>query len=156
MENIQNPPRHGEGDRAQRGGGGARQSRRLEVSAARRLRREMSLPEVLLWQRLRGGGSGRKFRRQHPIGPYIADFYCAAVKLVIEVDGSVHDAVGRPERDEERERFIVENGLRVMHVRASDILRDVDGVAASIAMLTSPPLHQPAAGPPPHAGEDPR
>ena len=55
---------------------------------AKDLRRSMSPPEVLLWTRLRVlRGDGPTFRRRHPIGPYIADFYCAAAKLVIEVDG---------------------------------------------------------------------
>ena len=112
----------------------------------------MSLPEVLLWQRLRG--SGIRFRRQHPIGPSITDFYNAATRLVVEVDGAVHDAEDRHERDDERERFLVENGYRVIRVIAADILRAADEVAASIVAFAAHPLHQPAAGPPPRSGED--
>ncbi len=58
------------------GGGGLPQMLRPEVSIARKLRREMSLPEVQLWQRLRGRVGRFRFRRQHPIGPYVVDFYC--------------------------------------------------------------------------------
>jgi very-short-patch-repair endonuclease len=114
----------------------------------------MSLPEVLLWQRLRGAATGAKFRRQHPIGPYVADFRCASAKLVIEVDGAVHDAPGRPDRDNEREGFLVENGYQVVRVPAADVLKDADAVAASIAALVAAPLHRPADGPPPRTGED--
>ena len=63
---TQNPPRDGEGDRAKRGGGGSPNLRRPEVYEARRARREMSLPEVLLWQRLKGSPQGIAFRKKHP------------------------------------------------------------------------------------------
>src|ERR1700745_3415651 len=62
------------------------------VATARRLRLEMTLPEVLLWTAIRGGRiGGFRFRRQHPIGPYVLDFYCAAEKFAVGVDGSAHD-----------------------------------------------------------------
>ena len=70
-------------------------------------------PEVLLWQRLKGGQSGVKFRKQHPIGDYVADFYCAATRTVIEVDGEAHNRGDRPRRDIDRDRFLKENGYRV-------------------------------------------
>ena len=63
---------------------------------AQSLRREMSLPELLLWQALRRHGAGFKWRKQHPAGPYIVDFYCDALKLCIEVDGEAHDRGERP------------------------------------------------------------
>ena len=147
-----NPPRNGEGDRAQRGGGGVPQMRRPETETARKLRREMSLPEVLLWQRLRGGQAGAKFRRQHTIGPYIADFYCAAARLVVEVDGEIH--AGRTAKDGDRDRFLQENGYEVLRVNAADVLKNIDAAAEAIASLAARPLHHPADGPPPRAGED--
>jgi very-short-patch-repair endonuclease len=59
---------------------------------ARELRRGMTVPEIKLWGWLRGRRvRGAKFRRQHPIGPFIADFYCAEVGLVVELDGGMHD-----------------------------------------------------------------
>jgi very-short-patch-repair endonuclease len=151
-----NPPRNGEGDHAQRGGGGSRPAQRPEVYFARNLRQEMSLPEVLLWERLRGAATGVKFRRQHPIGPYVADFYCSALKLVLEVDGKGHDHGDRPKRDLARDAFLKENGYEVVRVAAVDILKNADDVAQSIATLVANPLHhQPAAdGPPPRTGED--
>src|SRR5208337_573404 len=59
---------------------------------ARQLRRNATIPERMLWNRLRGGRlAGLKFRRQQPIGPYIVDFFCHEVGLVVEVDGRSHD-----------------------------------------------------------------
>ncbi|MBY0521100.1 MAG: DUF559 domain-containing protein [Sphingomonas sp.] len=150
----ENPPRNGEGDRAKRGGGGVPQLRRPEVYTARKLRREMSLPEVLIWQRVRGGQAGLKFRKQHPIGPYVVDFYCRQGSLVIEVDGEAHDRGDRPVRDEASDAFLTENGYRILRVPARDILRDVDGAVAAIVAFAEAPLHRPSDGPPPRAGED--
>jgi len=112
----------------------------------------MSLPEVLLWQRLKGSAAGIKFRRQHPIGPYVADFFCRDALLVVEVDGRIHE--GSIEQDQARQRFLRENGYRVLRIAAAEVLKDPDAAAASIASVASRPLHQPAAGPPPRAGED--
>jgi len=89
---------------------------RPEVSTARRLRREMSLPEVLLWERLRGRRNGLSFRRQHPIGPYVADFDCAAARLVVEVDGEAHADASRSASDDYRDQFMQENGYQVLRL----------------------------------------
>ena len=150
------PPRDGEGDRAKRGGGGSETLRRATVYAARRLRREMSLPEVLLWQRLKGSPEGIAFRKQHPIDPYVADFYCSLARLVIEIDGEAHDRGERPKRDEARDAFLEERGYQVLRIAAGDILKDPDGAAASIVAYAGDPLHHRAArgGPPPRPGED--
>ena len=70
---------------------------------ARRLRRGLSLPEIVLWQALRKlRVGGLRFRRQHPIGPYILDFYCPSARLAIEVDGFAHDTVAEAHRDARR------------------------------------------------------
>lgn len=114
----------------------------------------MSLPEVLLWQRLKGSPQGIAFRKQHPIGVYRADFYCAAAKLVIEVDGVAHDMGDRPERDVERTKRLEMQGYQILRIPASDVLRDADEAAQSIVSFAARPLHQPSAGPPPRAGED--
>jgi very-short-patch-repair endonuclease len=114
----------------------------------------MPLPEVLLWQRFKGSAAGVKFRRQHPLGPYVADFYCAATRTVVEVDGEAHGRGERPERDLSRDAFLRANGYRVLHVHAAEILRDADAAASSIAAFAATPLHQPPAGPPPRAGEE--
>ena len=129
---------------------------RPEVYTARRLRKDMSLPEVLLWQRLRGGASGVKFRRQHPIGPYVADFYCRALRLVIEIDGQGHNHGAQPLHDDRKTQFLEENGYQVFRIAAADVLKDADQVADAIRLLVANPLHhQPlAGGPPPRARED--
>ena len=142
-----NPPRDGEVARS--AGGGGPSLRRPEVYDARRARREMSLPEVLLWQRLKGTPQGIRFRKQHPIEGYRADFYCAASKLIIEVDGIAHDMGNRPQRDEVRTASLETRGYRVLRIAAADVLKDADAVAASIVALAAHPLHRPADGPPP-------
>jgi very-short-patch-repair endonuclease len=156
------PPRDGEGDRRPKAGGGggseerATSLRRPTVYAARRLRRTMTLPERLLWQRLRGSPQGIAFRKQHAIDPYVADFYCAGPKLVIEIDGKVHNMGDRPERDETRTSFLEGRGYRLLRIPAEDILKDPDRVAASVVAYAADPLHHRAArgGPPPRPGED--
>jgi very-short-patch-repair endonuclease len=124
------------------------------VYAARRLRKTMSLPEVMLWQRLRLRPSGLKFRKQHPIEPYVVDFYCREAKLVIEVDGIAHDMGDRPDYDARREAHIRSLGFNILRVPAQEILRDADSAAAAIIAFAVNPLHQPSAGPPPRSGED--
>ncbi|MGN6374088.1 MAG: endonuclease domain-containing protein [Sphingomonas sp.] len=99
----------------------------------------MSYPEVLLWQRLRGGATGAKFRKQHPIGPYVVDFCCLRRRLVVEVDGQIHDEGRQTEQDARRDAFLGENGYQVVRVRAADVLRDVEFVAGSIAVLAAAP-----------------
>ena len=85
--------------------------RNAVVSKARILRRSPTLPEGLLWQRLRLRPQGLKFRRQHPFGPFVVDFYCPAVKLVVEVDGDSHDLGARPALDAARDRWLLEQGF---------------------------------------------
>jgi very-short-patch-repair endonuclease len=76
-----------------------------------------------------------KFRRQHPIGPYVADFYCPAAKLVIEVDGLVHDFAGPADHDERRNAYMRELGLEVVRIPASDVFREAAEVANSLLAL---------------------
>src|SRR5947199_9883447 len=109
-------------------------------SRARQLRREMTLPEVVLWRALRKRQlAGGRFRRQHPIGPYILDFYCPAVRLAIEVDGLAHDSAAVVRHDERRRAWLAEQGVRVMRIRASDVLRDetLEGVLLVIEHAVS-------------------
>ena len=138
--------------RANGGGGGS--LRKPGVYAARKLRRRMSPPEVRLWDQLRAGKLGFKVRRQHPIGPYIADFFVRDGSLIIEIDGSAHEFGDRPERDIARDRYLVERGYRVVRMSANDVMRNLDGVLKYIVVQVSSPLHHPSDGPPPHAGED--
>lgn len=105
------------------------------LKAAKKLRTEMSLPEVLLWQRLRGRSHGIKFRRQHPVGDYVADFYCASAKLIVEIDGAAHRASDRALQDERRDDWMMRNGMQVIRIAAQDVLDDPDEVANLLVTL---------------------
>ena len=86
----------------------------LTLKRARKLRREMTLPEALLWERIRGGRlNGLRFQRQHPIGPYILEFYCALAHLAVEIDGAAHDHESRWVHDKRRDRWLGENRIRI-------------------------------------------
>ncbi len=122
------------------------------IGAARRLRRSMSLPEVLLWRELRKRPSGFKFRLQHPAGRFVLDFVCLSARLAIEIDGEAHDR-GDLTRDESRDEWLMNQGYRTLRIPAREVLADVEAVVAYI-LTSCQPLHQPAAGPPPRAGED--
>jgi very-short-patch-repair endonuclease len=100
---------------------------------ARRLRRELSLPEKLLWVRIRRGEL--HFRRQHPIGEYVLDFYCPAAKLAIEVDGAAHDFGDRPQRDDRRTEWLKAQGIDVLRIPARDVLRHPDEIADAVIRL---------------------
>jgi very-short-patch-repair endonuclease len=103
------------------------------ITLARRLRRNLSLPEARLWNRLRERMPGRPvFRRQHPIGPYVLDFYCAKARLAVESDGMSHDLGDRPQRDASRDARLKARGLTVMRIAALEAMRDADEVAEAI------------------------
>ena len=112
------------------------------MRTARQQRRAMSPPEARLWALLRRGPNGVRFRRQHPIGPYVADFYCPAAKLVIEVDGLVHDSVAAAERDSIRNSYMGKLGLKVLRIRAGDILDNPVAVAEGLLQLCGPSTAQ--------------
>jgi len=102
------------------------------VIRARGLRREMTLPEGVLWQVLRKRPAGMKFRRQHPIGRCIVDLYCPAARLVVEVDGEAHSMGNNPQRDEGRDAWLKQQGLRVVRFSALDVMRDLESVVTAI------------------------
>ena len=94
----------------------------------------MTLPEGMLWQVLRERPNGLKFRRQHPFGRCIVDFYCPAARLVIEVDGESHSMGDRAQRDEMRDRWLERQGLRVLRIPAADLMRDLDSAVTAIVL----------------------
>ena len=126
------------------------------VRHARRLRKEMTLPEVLLWTALRTRPAGLKFRHQHPAGSYVLDFFCASAKLAIEVDGETHERGDQLAKDQVRDAWLAREGVRVLRIPAKAVLDDAAAVVAFIVASVSPdqPLHQPLAGPPPRSGEE--
>ena len=100
---------------------------------AKSLRRAMSLPEVLLWRAIKGRQlAGLHFRKQHPIGSYVLDFYCDAARLAVEVDGSDHDFGDRPLRDERRDAWLLRRGVRTLRISALLVLQDVDDATRTI------------------------
>jgi very-short-patch-repair endonuclease len=104
------------------------------LGRARALRKAMSPPEATLWTWLRGKRlNGLKFRRQHPLGPYILDFYCDAARLAVEVDGGTHHGEPQAAHDARRDRWLSEQGVRTLRVSAEWARRDMAGLLDHIA-----------------------
>ncbi|RAK51478.1 endonuclease domain-containing protein [Phenylobacterium deserti] len=98
---------------------------------ARTLRRRMSLPEVLLWRTLKGRQlHGLHFRRQHPIGPYVLDFYCDQLQLAVEIDGDTH--LARTDADAARDAWLTAQGIQTVRISARDVLDSHDAGASLI------------------------
>jgi very-short-patch-repair endonuclease len=107
------------------------------LSKAQRLRREMTDAERKLWFALRNRQlGGAKFRRQQPIGPFVADFVCQERRLIIEADGGQH---AESITDDCRTAFLESKGYRVLRFWNTDILSNLDGVAQAIAAALSTP-----------------
>ena len=120
---------------------------------AKRLRRDLTDAERKLWSVLRNAQlEGAKFRRQQPIGPFIADFVCQDARLIVEADGGQHST---GDDDARRTAFLKGRGYRVLRFWNHDILENLDGVAASIvAELETPhPARAARESPSPSRGE---
>ena len=105
---------------------------------ARNLRHNMTDAEKLLWRHLRMGQfDGYKFRRQHPLGNYIADFVCLEAGLIIEVDGGQH--MVRSDSDEVRTQWLNDKGFRVMRFWNNEVMNNIDGVKQAIMATLLPP-----------------
>lgn len=102
------------------------------VNYARANRKRMSEAEAFLWSELRRSALGVRFRRQVPIGPYIADFACVWLKIVVEVDGSQH---AESPYDIKRDAFMGDQGWTVLRFWAWDVIRDVDMCTEMIASV---------------------
>lgn len=97
------------------------------------MRRHLTPPEARLWRCLKGGNlNGAKFRRQHPLGPYILDFYCVEARLAVEVDGAVHGTPERMAHDARRSAWLEAQGVRVLRIPALTIRDNLDGVLEGI------------------------
>ncbi|OKL40997.1 endonuclease domain-containing protein [Pontibacter flavimaris] len=100
------------------------------------LRNNLTPAEEELWRLLRKHRlGGRKFRRQHSIGSYIVDFYCASEKMIIEVDGSVHDTPEAIANDQVRDEKLQHLGYKVIRIRNSEIFEQPEEVLQKIAAL---------------------
>ena len=104
----------------------------LLFELAKDLRRNMTDAEMILWGYLKAGIKGYKFRRQHPIGIYIADFYCHKLKIVIEVDGEIHDQPHVIEYDKEREQCLKELGYDIIRFKNEEVFADVQSILDKI------------------------
>lgn len=99
------------------------------LTTAKSLRTTGTDSEQRLWYHLRAKRlAGLKFRRQHPVPPYVVDFYCEELKLVIELDGSQHNE----DSDRTRTRFLERQGLTVLRFWDNDVLQRTDGVLETI------------------------
>ena len=108
---------------------------------ARKLRRELTKPERLLWWALEGDKTGFHFRKQHAAGPYVLDFYCDRARLCVEVDGSSHELTH--EHDAVRDRYLEQWGILTLRVPARDVLSNLQGVVDLITETArSRPLRQ--------------
>ena len=118
----------------------------------RQLRRDSTFPERLLWGRLRDRRcGGLKFRRQQPLGPYVADYLCASAMVVVELDGRSHD--DQQGYDQRRQEDLERMGYRVIRFTNDDVLKNLGGVVDAIAEACAPspaPLPRGEGKPSPH------
>jgi len=116
---------------------------------ARRLRREMTLPEIVLWRALRRKAlEGLRFRKQHPMGGFVLDFYLPSARLAVEVDGEAHDRGDRPERDARRDAWLAARGVAVLRFPAREVL-DEEGLESVLMAIAEAARSQTGLPPPP-------
>ena len=107
-----------------------------KVERAKELRQQLTAEEKMLWQQLRGNKlNGLHFRRQQVIDGFIVDFYCHGLKLVVEVDGGVHET--QKEYDAERDRILAARGLRILRIPNVEVQRNLESVLERIASEAS-------------------
>ncbi len=123
--------------------------KRKGTKNAKHLRRRMTDAERKLWYALRDRRfHGWKFRRQHPVGPYIADFACIEAQLIIEVDGGQH---ANSTTDAPRTQYLEAQGFRVIRLWNPDVLKNLDGVLLQLLIALGGPCPSPR--PSPQRGE---
>jgi len=103
------------------------------LTRARELRQPLTPAELAVWARVRRRQLGLHFRRQHPIWRFIVDFYCAAARLIVEVDGEIHAEPDQIEYDAAREEWLVRRGYRVIRFTNREVERQLDTVLEAIA-----------------------
>ena len=105
---------------------------------ARRLRQNLTDVERKLWQRLRRDQlNGLNFRRQHPVGRYVLDFYCPKIRLAVELDGGQHTFDRQRSHDERRTRWLEANGIKLIRFWNNDVTGNLLGVLETIALIAS-------------------
>ncbi len=103
-----------------------------DILKARFLRQVETKVEQILWEKLRNNKSGIKFRRQHPIGPFVVDFYAPKIKLVVELDGSHHAKQDTQDYDAMRSQFLVSKTITVLRFWNSEVEKDLPSVLQKI------------------------
>ncbi len=104
---------------------------------AKRLRNTMTDAETVLWMHVRGGIKRCKFRRQHPIGQFIADFYCHKAKLIIEVDGSIHNLPDVKKVDKEKEEYLEQKGYMIIRFTNKEVMVKIEDVLEKITQAVN-------------------
>jgi very-short-patch-repair endonuclease len=101
---------------------------------AKELRKSMTEAEEMLWKQIRNNKlKGLKFRRQHPLDIFIADFYCHERKLILELDGGIHDTPEQMEYDEGRTAELEEKGFKILRFKNDEVLNDINQVLEKIS-----------------------
>jgi very-short-patch-repair endonuclease len=99
---------------------------------AKAMRRALTYAETILWARLKGRQLGAQFRKQHPIGPYIADFACPQLCIVVEADGETHSTLAERQHDARRAEFIEQQGWTILRFWNGEIRDNTEGVLENI------------------------
>ena len=104
----------------------------LIFAKAKQLRNNLTDAEVILWEYLRTKPFGYKFRRQHPIQQFIADFYCHSLQLIIEADGEIHQKIENKIADKERDSALHSSGIKVIRFSNKEIFNSMETVISKI------------------------
>lgn len=112
-----------------------------KVAFAREQRRQPTLSEAALWDALRGGQLGQRFRRQHPVGDFVLDFYCARAHLAVELDGETHQR--QPSYDSWRDSQLALAGIRVLRIPSHEVHTNLDAVLTAIRTAVTTETTQP-------------
>jgi very-short-patch-repair endonuclease len=117
----------------------SRFNRTLEKTRrARCLRQDSTDVERRLWHRLRNGQiDGHQFRRQHPAGPYVLDFYCPRLRLAVELDGGQHNLPSEIQHDQRGDAWLAARGVAVLRFWNSDVIENMTGVLEKISLVTA-------------------
>jgi very-short-patch-repair endonuclease len=107
-------------------------NRRARKDIRKQLRKSLTPAEAALWLSLQRSQLGVKFRRQHSVGPFVVDFYCAERRLAVELEGGIHSDVLRAEYDAARHAFLASKGIRILYFRNQAVFESREFVLEAI------------------------
>ena len=128
----------------------------MSVTEARQLRKRMSPTEIRLWRVLQLRPEGLRFRKQHPFGPFVFDFFCKSAAVAIEVDGMTHDFERTAQADLRRDKWVEERGIETIRIPSCEVRNNLEGVVMHIVdrcLARTPPPHSVRSPSPANAGE---